>query len=52
MHPYMGEMKQIRMMSNVSQNKDTDTAELRKFRIWAAFFAIVIYVFLVINAKA
>ncbi len=42
----------MKTMSCVSQNKETNEAELFKFRMCAAFGTALLYLFLVINARA
>lgn len=45
-------MEQMKIMSYVYENKEMDATELRKFKICAAFGAALLYLFLVVNAKA
>ncbi len=42
----------MKAMSHVSQNNETAESELFKLRIFAAFGTALLYLFLVINARA
>ena len=42
----------MKVMSHVSQSNETAESELLKFRIFAAFGTALLYLFLVINARA
>jgi hypothetical protein len=42
----------MKIMSYAVQNKKTDEAELRKFRICLAFGVAVIYLLLLVSARA